>query len=240
MKNQKTFDVVMLPTQKTFVKNQLILSTKENDKGNVLRKSISDYKDVDVEWRDKWVSQHLYFTSKNTIEIGDYYISHLSNQILQRTKKMDIVELLDRKIEASSDKGFTPKSWIPDSFVNAFIEHFNNRTLLKHVSLELNGVFNFGNHWDIKTRIDGSVIVHQAKMYSQAEVDDLLDRQAASTTAQILVNQGITYTQKEAEDVASKAWENGYWSHYEEINGDGSSHENPISVLNFIKNMRKK
>ncbi len=214
MKTQQTFDVVILPTLgKTsnigFIRDIYCFNEKyifdENDAAHIyfLSNDIDDLKEgniVEFEGKILTVTTFDKQLDKNIV------YAHFENGNGIGVHKDNF-----KKVVASSDKELTPNSWIPNSFCKIFIDDVNNKKLIGKVSLELKGVFALGNHWDVKTREDGSVIVHQAKMYSQAEM----------------------------EEIVNKAWHNGYWSSYEEINGKGSSQENPISVLGFIKQYLK-
>lgn len=233
MKNQETFNVVMLPTEKA----SLLGLTN----GKLYYSEFGHMTDI-------WEGQHLYILSDEKIKEGDWVL-HNSGYISQVLGfNIDAIKLLDaqrwtkdcKKIVASTDKEITPETWIHDSFVNVFLLSYNNKKQITEIKLDIvpyDGTTPISENWNgqIKTRKDGSVIIHQNKTYSQAEVDDLLDRQASITTDQVLKNQAKMYSADEVKTIANAAWHNGYWNHYEEINGQGSSHENPLSSMNFIK-----
>ena len=84
--------------------------------------------------------QHFYITSSEEIKIGDYYISYLSNRILQRTKIMDIVESLDKKIVATTDPSLNLPT-ISESDVKHIIEYYNKNGKLPDIELETIDVF---------------------------------------------------------------------------------------------------
>jgi hypothetical protein len=85
-----------------------------------------------------------------------------------------------RKIVASTDKEITSKSWIPDSFIPVYVKSYNNKTPIKEVRVETE---TYSKGWSkdhggnisisaerIKTRPDGSIIIHQAKTYTKDEI----------------------------------------------------------------------
>lgn len=100
-----------------------------------------------------------------------------------------------REIIASTDKSLKISSWepyhehpqislptIPDSFVQAYIKSYNEGKPITEVSLEMtasNGEPVSFKEWNgkfdkVKTREDGSVIVHQSKLYTRDEVINLV------------------------------------------------------------------
>jgi hypothetical protein len=249
MKTQETFNVVMLPTEKAsllvFTNNKLYYS----DLGHLT---------------NDWINQHLYIISNNTIVEGDWVLINNSFKVKVELDgstlgyRTDVAFLYLRenersvkKIVASTDKDITPSTWIGESFVQVFIKNYNEGKVIDSISLEKDDYFvsnnetfidsinakgNYFTHGKkIKTRPDGSVIIHPNKTYSQAEVDSMLDRQVCQTTDQLLKKQAKMYSTAEVEAIANSAWYNGYWNKYEEINGEGESGESALSPLNFIK-----
>lgn len=48
------------------------------------------------------------------------------------------------------------------------------------------------------------------------------------------MNPEKTYTEEQVKELMLKAFHNGYYIHYEEINGEGKSSENPLPILKLI------
>ena len=72
-----------------------------------------------------------------------------------------------RKIIASTDKSITPNSWIPDSFVEAYIKSYNEEKSITEVQLETFMIKDAS--YELKTRSDGSVIIVPAEENERSE-----------------------------------------------------------------------
>jgi len=156
MKNTTTFRVVMLPTHGT-TKSNIILVEGE------LRLLTNYYEDI--------CGQHLYILSDNEIKGGDWCLG--GDRIFHNTVQLDAYINI-YKIISSTDKSIAPNSWIPESFVNAYVKSFNDVKQITEVDLEWDerGIDTYSK---IGTRPDGSVIIHQSKMYSIAQVVRAMD-----------------------------------------------------------------
>ncbi len=206
MENQEIFNIVMLPTKKG---SWLGLTN-----GKLYYSEFGQMTNL-------WENQHLYAVSNEEINDNDWVL-HKSGHFVYQVFDARYVEDC-KKVIASTDKEITPDFWIHESFVNAFVLSYNNKKTIKEIKI------------GSKARGNGSVVIHPNKTYSQEEVDEMLDRQAAITTAQILKNQEKMYSHSEVIELVNKGWHNGYWYHYEEVNGKRSSHEEAFSFLDFIK-----
>ena len=112
-------------------------------------------------------------------DVEDGWVSAITHQTPENKSGKAIQKHHCIKIIASSDKTLTPNSWIPESFINKYATSYNAKYYIKEVSLEIEsgytspigviGVDRFPVSW-IKTREDGSVIVHKNKTYSEEEV----------------------------------------------------------------------
>ena len=183
MKNTKTFKVVMLPTEKDYQIGEFGIWINKSIKGEklVCGKKIQEPSNMEC------IPQHLYIISGEEINHGDYLYSTAFNNI--RQSAVDKYEADGcYKIIASTDKllindgTFNSIKWeqntkllprLPESFINAYIKAYNEGKPIETVDLEMTN-----NGWTeivtdypfIKTRPDGSVIVHQSKMYSAEEM----------------------------------------------------------------------
>jgi hypothetical protein len=85
------------------------------------------------------------------------------------------------KIISSTDKSITPNSWIPDSFVIDYVKAYNEGRPITDVGLDMEEVTanvfpSNPSRWNkIKTRADGSVILHQEKTHTIDEHKKLVD-----------------------------------------------------------------
>lgn len=181
--------------------------------------------------REKMVDD--YVVAKNSTE--KLYIGKVVSVGLEEGKQRTIVvrfncDTIDatifydqcRKIEATtdikitSDFGTSGNTFVPSikkSFISEFVE---SKGEIKRVMVEMEVndsaeyfiASQFGDFtYRVKTNPDNTVIIHPVKIFSIEEVEQL----------------------------CIKAWHNGYWHHYEEINGEKSSNEEALSTLNWIK-----
>ncbi len=167
---KKTYSVVMLPTKK-----ESILYFH-----NPTESLRFDYKASDISGVNDY--QHLYFTYDSDIKIGD--IALIPNGMMQfesieivTKSNIDTLNSLNAiPIIASTDKTLTPKAWINDYFINDYVVCYANRNIIRRVDLiiisddNIKGYPEFGGNGIIKTREDGSVIIHEEKTYSEEEV----------------------------------------------------------------------
>lgn len=187
MKNQQVYKVVMLPTEKA---SNIFLRPNYH-----LFHSIGLFAQTGQSINSEVIGQHLYITSDEEIKEGDFIYENNLN------KKIKIYEVYKRnsnlvffrfenvpikleksnnakKVNASTDKAITPSSWIPDSFVKVYIESYNNKKPITEVSLEIEECQRLeetNSFYLPKTRPEGSVIIHQSKMYSREEVKTLIN-----------------------------------------------------------------
>ena len=175
---KKTVKVVMLPTEKaTHLIKDIVSGILTFDKDG--------YGDTE------YIPQHLYLISDDEIKEGDWYIATDIKSVIQCNKVTTYIhggstqspKDLAKKIVATTDNTINvnyPIAEIPESFIQAYIESYNNGKPITEVDLEykLDNYNLKGNKRIItpKTRPDNTVIVHQAKMYTRDEVEKLLGK----------------------------------------------------------------
>jgi hypothetical protein len=136
----------------------------------------------------------LYILSDDEIKSGEDYVCDGKYIVKSPAAKSWSVS---KKVIASTDKSITSNSWIPDSFVEAYVKSYKSGTPITEVSLEMieehpelnNALASPETVWKedvlkeqendypkLKTRSDGSVIIHQSKMYSRDEVIRIIER----------------------------------------------------------------
>ncbi len=130
---KKTFNIVMLPTEKAnpnlFIHQGLGCATKTLASGQ----GIIHHEEMMKCGVSK--PQHLHIISEDKIFKGDWFIKPVldscfgkekkySYQIDQATEDLGYFAL-GKKIVASTDKQITPNSWIPESFVRDYIKSVN-------------------------------------------------------------------------------------------------------------------
>lgn len=187
---KQTFKIVMIPakgTRQSMSATNLIL--EDHRKQLFFADNPSIY---------GWGHQHLCILSNDDITtMGDCYLDHETNQVLQysgnsfdgilqsntgiTSPRMSCI-----KVIAYTDKSMMPNSWIPESFVKAYIKAFNEGKPITEVDLEMIELFSEnGEHWktnkgasesliskfELKTRCDNSVIINHSKLYSRKELD---------------------------------------------------------------------
>lgn len=155
----------MLSTEKATNGNALIHKSYD---GDTLRYWIFN----DKEDKTVWIPQHLYIITTDDIKDGDWFCNN-TGKVFQR-KGANWKNKGYSRIVSSTDKSITPNSWIPVSFINAYIAAHNNEAPITEVMLSLfmKGVT---EQWLIpQTRPDGSVIIQQARMYSAEEVREII------------------------------------------------------------------
>jgi hypothetical protein len=138
--------------------------------------------------------QHLYILSnEETIKDGDYY-KYPNKGVIWR-RKGQVLNPKAQKIIATTDKSLTtdgfstqdkpntyiqvPLPSIPESFIKAYIRDYNLGKPITEVALEYEGHISSGYdspgmYYTLKTRPDGSVIIHQSRMYSTQEMKDIV------------------------------------------------------------------
>lgn len=137
-------------------------------------------------------AQHLYFTSNDEIKEGDWYIVFYNQGNPAVTKSIgERIDSRCKKIIATTDESLweIPNSvpgfnfpdrlglpHIPTSFIKAYVEA-NGK--IDTVSVEMEEIDGFGNtkhfitnyrEYQLKLRPDNTVIVHQSKTYTRAEM----------------------------------------------------------------------
>lgn len=180
---KKTFKVVMLPTEKPSKIGLL------NDRLYLFNGKLEDkypsgsYKNI-----------NLYIISDDEIKEGDWVLNKEINEIYQRKHynngKSKLSEQ-EKKIVATTDKSldvtdhrvspvpnFCDMPQLPESFTQAYIKAYNEGKPITEVDLEIEYFITVpqGNYskedygYQIKTRPNNTVIIHQSKMYSRDEV----------------------------------------------------------------------
>ena len=172
MKNTKTFKVAMLPTEKADDKVYSSPIYMEKEKL---------YGCYDINYNIRLsIPQHLHIISNDEIKEGDKWINLQTNNVhdcKDKNHAFVINQWLEnnKKVISSTDKSITPNSWIPESFINAYVKAFNEGKPITEVNLEMDDLLL--NEFKIsKTRPDGSVVIHQSKMYSRSEVLAIIDK----------------------------------------------------------------
>lgn len=186
---KKTFKVVMLSINE---KSDLFIDTIEKNKllfdiGH--KKSNITWKDVDY--------KHLFIISDDEIKEGDWVIGKNNEIISANQNPKDALSFFPcKKIIVTTDSSLTNgmtegnvyyKSLpqLPESFIQAYIKAYNEGKPITEIDLEMdtqnfldkksNGLFMEEELINgIKTRPDNTVIVHQSKTYTKAEVKTLL------------------------------------------------------------------
>ncbi len=189
---KKTFKIVMLQSEKVNEKGDICLFPYGF---NIAGKADLGYP-----------VQHLYIIDDSEIKEGDWSI-HKGNPPVQTTiSNMKFICNDCKKIVATTDKLLIEESrlmrecfplqihLIPESFIQAYIKAYNEGKPITEIDLEMDIIKNenyTGNSdslisgYKIKTRPDNTVIVHQSKMYTRAEVIAFAKKYAARCQAPI-------------------------------------------------------
>ena len=181
---KKTHQVVMLPTTKSNNIGDIVLSPDST--------RLATINVLTVDSKQPCTNQHLYITSDDEIKEGDWYVSDNGleqSTILQAKKEYEGFykgKQTCKKIVATTDKSigytdhrispvpnFCDYPQIPESFIQAYINAYNEGKPITEVDLEMdcdhnqmpNKVIDI-----IKTRPDNTVIIHQSKTYSKDEI----------------------------------------------------------------------
>lgn len=211
---KKTFKVVMLPTEKA---TGLCKDKRATNYPNLLNHHKPNFYN-ELGTNDKWTENyHLYIISDDEIKEGDWYINtaQLPNKVLQHSKEG--VEFAKRhnmilsKIVATTDKSLSydakmygkaiegykqQLSQLPESFIQAYIKAYNEEHPITEVDLEMiettfpneEGIPNCFEGYEIKTRPDNTVIVHESKKYSRDEVLEFAQKYARMVTERNILN----------------------------------------------------
>lgn len=193
----KRTKVVMLPTEKS---SDIILRTRDN--------VVHQRKYYGTAWEDMGdVYQQLYFLSDDEIKEHDWHYDEKDpgNEIKQWKGGLFSSRWSSRwskKIIASTDKSLKQKIFglgetamcsLPEpseGFIQKFVDAYNNGKLITEVDVEYNHLlttFGIDEEWLKVNPKDNTITIKKIKdTYTQQEVDDLLDRNSAETTAQIL------------------------------------------------------
>jgi hypothetical protein len=157
------------------------------------------------------VSEHLYIISDDEIKVNDWYIIEFNGlKLTQCTSDEELISLEGRtdckKVIATTDKSliytntedfpsFVEKSDLnifpqpSKSFIEKYVRAYNSGVPIENVLVEYNhlvSTFGLNNEW-LKVATDNTITIKKIKdTYTQQEVDDLLDRNTAQTTAQVL------------------------------------------------------
>lgn len=183
----KTFKVVMLPTEKAedcILKQNLHLEYQKGYFTQEYLKTSNRY------------SQHLYILSDDKIKEGDWVIEYQKGDeqgtVQQIKNEYVLAPDIQKKIVATTDRSIRRDSsvvsvnnprhvfkvgHIPESFIQSYIKAYNEDKPITEVDLEMEDYLteelaikgSFTNY-RIKTRHNNTVIVHQSKMYARDEV----------------------------------------------------------------------
>jgi hypothetical protein len=164
---------------------------------------------------ERFEGQDLYFLSDEPIKNNDWFINNNTNMIFRCEDESEwlsnfksyfskIIATTDDSLRTPYD-GKTPVSenWngylLPKpskSFIQIYIDSFNQKNQINEVNVEYNyiklmppyDVYFEEVATDLKVNSKNNTITIQKinKVYSQKEVDELLDRNTAQTTAQVL------------------------------------------------------
>lgn len=178
MKKQE-FKVVMLPTEKASIIHLW---------NNGIKETIET---CELEYSNTRNTQHLYIISNDEIKEGDWFINEL-HQLFQCNGQIKPSIYSDGKIVATTDfslryntndlmrgevQGKYPTGIfnIPTSFIQAYIKVYNEGNPITGVCLEMEEyrfTYETGTKYSasIKTRLDNTVIVHTAKLYTRDEL----------------------------------------------------------------------
>jgi len=182
---KKTVRVVMLPTTKSNKDGDIVLNDAKILEPNQVR--LAQLNVLTVYSDQPCTNQHLYLISDDEIKEGDWYIATDIKSVIQCNKVTTYIhggstqspKDLAKKIIATTDNSINvnyPIAEIPESFIQAYIKAYNERSPITEVAVEViigqgqeNGETTSIKEW-IKTRSDNTVIIHQAKMYTRDEV----------------------------------------------------------------------
>lgn len=201
MKTKKTHQVVMLPTEKAEFLNgtkYIVSDGKQIDHIDGHLSPIYTPKGFKSQLicviSDESITEGLFYNEKlkriDEIECFERSSGYAGYRCKSGTWIYE--EEAKNKIMATSDRSITPIGWIPESFVKVYIKAYNEGKPITEVDLEMRTDFSeatksqmvgFGDDPEDftfipvpKGREDGSVIIHQSKMYSREEVEDLIYR----------------------------------------------------------------
>ncbi len=202
-----------------------------------------------------WVNrtpQHLYIVSDEKISISDWCIDN-SVITLFNSKRSEN----SKKIIATTDKSLN-LPLIHDSFLSPFMHSCNAERQITEVDLEMVDPIvttnqGLGYNESITSTINRIVgddvylnpvennydvnfdIPFSKSCLEEIEKQELNLRVKTRQDNTVIIHQSKTYTQNEVKTLVEKAWNNGYWNRYEEVEGKGKSFEDALSVMNFIK-----
>ncbi len=152
--NRKTFEVVMLPTEKSII---------HLSKNNVLIESIEITGCSDLY---RLTPQHLYILSDEEIKIGDWVIEYQSKDSVGEVHFINSEYILSKdiqkKIIATTDNSLG-LPLIHDSFLPPFIKAYNEGKQITEVDLEMQISYHQEEICDggyiVKKRPDNTVII---------------------------------------------------------------------------------
>jgi hypothetical protein len=168
-------------------KSTLHLAETKNSDVKLLITSIQPTGDSEL-YKSK--PQLLIIVSDDEIKQNDWFYSQSHNKVFKCAYENDLEHYdgLLKKVVASSDIKLTPNCWITESFINAYAKSYNVNETIKEVSIEVTEDFDLEYYTPaggiecarktnerllIKTREDGSVIIHKNKTYSEEEVKNI-------------------------------------------------------------------
>lgn len=164
---KKTFKVVMLPTEKAQGIDQgfYVNDIKRFNKQHLY--IISDEEGKDKDWGYNKSLNIIGQLSLNSYKSEWKKIIASTNKSLYKN---------DGRIDGIKQDLPTIFPCLPESFIKAYIKAYNEGKPITEVDLEMERDVEDNKTTRIKTRSDGSVIVHQSKTFSRVEVVALLHK----------------------------------------------------------------
>jgi hypothetical protein len=166
MKNTTTHQVVMLPTKK---------ADDEVYSGSMYMEKEKLYGRYDINYNIRLATPyHLHITREEEIKVGA--IRLLNGLFIQGDGES--TKIIGSIVIASTDDEITPNSWIPESFTLAYIKAHGEGKPITEVELQMEK-WSHAPHfkdldkpdwYQIMTRPDGSVVIHQAKTYTKEQM----------------------------------------------------------------------
>jgi len=159
--------ILEFTTNETYIRNSVLMNsgmaaTNSQSKNKFFELYIISNDEI----KGGWV-YNVSIDKIQNVEIAEKEFLYLDNGLKVSRKYCN-------KIISSTDKSITPDSWTPESFIITYIKSFNESKPITEVDLEIEIFSTQCPVERIKTSPDGSVIIHQAKMYSREEVIKLL------------------------------------------------------------------
>ena len=199
----KNASVVMLSTNQKALIGDFVIGTtiEENPKKLFYGKKVRE------PFNCSHTNFHLYIISDDENKVdGDWYYNTITEALFIMKYHTLYDSEIDKKVIATTDKSliYTNTEDVPSfveksefnifpqpskSFIEKFVRAYNSGVPIENVLVEYNhlvSTFGLNNEW-LKVATDNTITIKKIKdTYTQQEVDDLLDRNTAQTTAQVL------------------------------------------------------